>query len=120
MMEINWSWFFPTLTRYAVFENVPVCSGIYMLYEEVSDGSRKCIYVSETENLALSLLNHLLDGSERNEYIKDSISHYVCGFRFARVPDKKTRKEMVKYLVQTWEPKANKLWFGIAGDDDKI
>jgi len=91
-----------------------------MLYEEVSDGSRKCIYVSETENLALSLLNHLLDGSERNEYIKDSISHYVCGFRFARVPDKKTRKEMVKYLVQTWEPKANKLWFGIAGDDDKI
>ena len=106
-MEVKWSRFIQSMTRHAIFENVPTSPGIYMLYEELSDGSQSCIYVNETGNLALTLLNYLLN-SEKNKCVKNCLLHNICGFRFAVVLNKQTRQGVVKFIIQTWTPKGNK------------
>jgi len=107
MMQVNWSRFISSLTYYEIATNVPPVAGVYMLYEELSDGSLKCIYVGETVNLVIALFEHLSE-FEENKRIKNCVSHYTCGFRFAMVSDRRIREGMVNFIIQACELKMNK------------
>jgi hypothetical protein len=106
-MEVNWSRFISSLTYYVIATNVPPAAGVYILYEELSDGSLKCIYVGETVNMVIALFKHLSE-FEENKRIKNCVSNNTCGLRFASVINKQIRQGIVNFLIQICEPEKNK------------
>ncbi len=102
-MKIHWSAFHRDFTVDEVREYVPTEGGVYLLWVRMKNRKWRCFYLGEADHLEKRLLKHL-SGEEENTCIAEQVAEFLCGFEYARVDDPETRKGIVKFLYNRYQP----------------
>lgn len=99
--KVSWSKRYAQYTEAVVREFVPSRGGVYLIYVKLENGEWRKIYGGRTDDLQRRLLEHLAKG-EKNECLKEHVTKFVCGFRFAEVHAEDDRVGIECFLIRTF------------------
>lgn len=108
MAKINLEWSrLLTFTSEGVLGNIPNSPGVYRLSQKSQDGKFYVFYVGKTDDLKKRIAEHLGGGGE-NSCIRQHLTQKdTLAFRYALVPDEKTRSDIERYMYKYYAPECN-------------
>lgn len=109
-MQFQWSGVY-RLDSDNVNKYVPANSGVYRISVEQTDGTKKVVYVGQTEDLE-GRLNQYVNKETDNDCLLNHLKNHICYFRYAKVSQAGDRDGAERALYNHFSPECN--------DADKI
>jgi excinuclease UvrABC nuclease subunit len=106
-MQLKWSNIY-RLNSENILKYTPKSAGVYMLWVQLGDGTRRNFYVGQATNLEQRLLAHL-SVDEPNKGIKEHVSKYNCDYCTAEVATQSERDGIETFLYGRYKPQCNEI-----------